>query len=434
MKRKKEVHFLDIYLKSNLVGSLIEQTTGAMEFKYNDKWLQSPKSMPISQSLPLSTQIYRGDEVKSFFNNLLPDSDQVRKKMAERLGAESSSDFDILNAIGKDCVGAFQFLPQNSPPPKNEEVTGKKISPTVIANILKNLPVMPLGNDPAMDFRLSIAGQQDKTALLKQNSSWYIPKGVTPTSHILKVAMGELPSGIDLSTSIENEWLCLQIIRRLGLDVTEAKIKTFKDQKCLLVTRFDRNWIEENKILERIPQEDLCQALGYSSTKKYESDGGPGITEIMGFLLASDDPKKDRQSFLRTQIAFCLLGATDGHAKNFSIFHTQSGFHLTPLYDILSVYPAWKKREIRRNKMKLAMAVGDHRHYKLYEIKRRHWQQTAKACGISSDVLEDIIKDLINKTKDILNRGIKLPKDFPDWIYGSIMEELEKALSRLETP
>ncbi|MBK8204389.1 MAG: HipA domain-containing protein [Bdellovibrionales bacterium] len=127
------------------------------------------------------------------------------------------------------------------------------------------------------------------------------------------------------------------------LKVAEAKILRFKTQKSLTVTRFDRKWIKFNEQIERLHQEDLCQALGYSVSRKYESDGGPGIVEIMEFLRESDAPNEDREIFFRAQIIFFMLGATDGHAKNFSIFNTSSGFRLTPLYDVLSVHPAWSK-------------------------------------------------------------------------------------------
>lgn len=432
-KSKNQIAALDVYIESKLVGTLIEKSTGAMTFKYAKSWLETKGVFPISQSLPLSAKELRGAEVRAYFNNLLPDNPAVREKMAGRVGAESEGDFDLLSAIGRDCVGACRFIPAGTPIPKGGGAKGEKVSPKRIAEILRGLPVTPLGNHPDQDFRISIAGAQDKTGFLRMESSWMIPQGDTPTTHIFKVPMGQLPNGIDLTTSVENEWLCLQLVKCFDLSAAEADIKTFSGEKCLAVTRFDRKWSKDGAKLSRIPQEDLCQALGISSAKKYESDGGPGITQIMDFLLESDDPNEDRRLFMKTQVVFGLLGATDGHAKNYSIFASKAGgFRLTPIYDVMSVYPAWKRGQIRRNQMKLAMALGDSRHYRLYEIKGRHWLQTAKRCGFSTKELEQILDEVCQAAKVVVQKGIKTPKGFPAWILQAILEEMDRAVSRLE--
>ena len=433
MKRKNSSTALDVYIGRKLVGTLTEKTTGAMAFKYAPSWANSSGGFPVSQSLPLAEGELRGAEVKAFFNNLLPDNPQVREQMAGRVGAQSGSDFDILSAIGRDCVGACQLVPSGTPLPKAGEAKGKKVTPKQVAEILKGLPVTPLGNLPDQEFRMSIAGAQDKTGFLRMDNAWWIPEGMTPTSHIFKIPMGHLPSGIDLSTSVENEWLCLKLVKEFGLPVAEAAIKSFAGEKCLVVTRFDRQWSTDGSSLDRIPQEDLCQALGISSTRKYETDGGPGIDAIMELMIESDDPKKDREMFMRAQVAFCLLGATDGHAKNFSVFvKSNGGFQLTPIYDVMSVYPAWCQKQIRRNQMKLAMAVGTRRHTKLYEIKGRHWLQMAKRCGFSVKTMEQILEESIATARGLVSKKLSLPKGFPLWVHQSIMTEMEKAASRLE--
>lgn len=431
MKRKKKTHILDVYVKDELVGSLTEQTNGAMEFKYHPSWLTSDSGQPISQSLPLTSQTYRGDEVRYFFSNLLPDNEKVRQRMAENLDT-SSHDFSLLGAVGRECVGAFQFVPHNSPPPTEKKATGKELTKREIAEILRNLPIAPLGISRENDFRISIAGAQAKTGLLKMKSSWYLPTGTTPTSHIIKIPLGLLPNGIDLTTSIENEWLCLRLCEKLGLDVPQASIGQFEDQKCLIVERFDRNWSADKKKLLRIPQEDLCQALGVAPSQKYESDDGPGIKKIMDFLIASDSPHEDRAKFLRAQIVFAILGATDGHAKNFSIFLHESGFRLTPIYDVLSIYPAWHKRQIRQTQMKLAMSVGASHKNKLNLIFNRHWYESAKTCKFSAKQLDFIIADLVTRSQNILSLPMDLPAGFPRWLYKSMLVGIEEALERLK--
>ena len=135
--------------------------------------------------------------------------------------------------------------------------------------------------DNEKDFRISIAGAQEKTALLYYQKKWCRPLGMTPTSHIFKLPIGFIQhQNMDLSDSCENEYLCLEIARAFGLPVANTRIENFLDVKVLIVERFDRQWSSDKTWLMRLPQEDLCQALGYSPNLKYEADGGPGIAEI----------------------------------------------------------------------------------------------------------------------------------------------------------
>ena len=182
---------------------------------------------------------------------------------------------------------------------------------------------IPLGMITGQDdFRISVAGAQEKTALLRMGEQWCIPQGATPTTHIIKLPIGEIKqpnATLDLRESVDNEYLCLALARELGLAVPEAEIITTPRIRALAVTRFDRRWAQEGRVLLRLPQEDLCQAFGLPSAMKYESDGGPGIAAIMTFLLGSSEALKDRYDFMKFMVFQWLTGATDGHAKNFSI-------------------------------------------------------------------------------------------------------------------
>ena len=156
-----------------------------------------------------------------------------------------------------------------------------------------------------------------------------------------------------MSESVEIEWLCAQILRKLGFAVGKTEIAVFDMQKVLVVERFDRQWINERWIA-RLPQEDFCQTLAVPPDRKYESDGGPGIEDALKLLSGSASSNADREQFLLVQMAFWLLAATDGHAKNFSVFHhAGDSYRMTPLYDVLSAWPVighgakyfpWKKR------------------------------------------------------------------------------------------
>lgn len=410
MAKSRRVQRLTVFQNGQEVGVLERAINGAVSFNYSSTWLDRDDATPISLSLPLRETPYSGTEASYFFDNLLPDNDAIRRKIASQVKAASERPFDLLHSIGQDCVGSLQFLTEQSPLPKKEIHKSSPLKEDEIAKMLKSLDFFPLGMHPdESEFRLSIAGAQEKTALLRIKGRWHKPHGSTPTTHILKPPMGILHSGIDLRTSVENEWLCLQICRELGFEVANCQMASFEDQKCLVVERFDRKWNSPSQLM-RIPQEDLCQALGFPPSKRYQADGGPGVVEIMDFLNASDERRKDRSNFMRAQIVFYLLAATDGHAKNFSTFLTKSGFRLTPLYDVMTVFPAISKKQIHFQKAKLAMAVA--KHYHLSKIARRHFESMAKACGFPLKELAQLIEEIRDAVPKIESK-IKIPSDFP---------------------
>ena len=229
------------------------------------------------------------------------------------------------------------------------------------------------------------------------DDKWHRPRGVTPTSHICKLPIGRIVhSGMDLTDSVENEWLCHLILQAYGIPVAETAIANFEEVKVLVVKRFDRRWSDDHSWLIRLPQEDICQALNIPPALKYESDGGPGIERIMTLILGSADALSDRRLFLKIQVLFWLLGAIDGHGKNFSIFLLPGGsYRLTPAYDIMSAYPLLTKRQLDPQKLKMAMAVkGKSSHYHWDKILYRHWLATAQACRFPTDEMDKIIKEL----------------------------------------
>ncbi len=432
MARRRKHGRLSVYLNSRHVGWLTREASGAIDFRYAEPWLESEQSFPVSLSLPLREDRYIGAPVLAVFDNLLPDNQGIRKRVAEKVGAEGVDAFSLLDAIGRDCVGALQFLPEGVEPGPAGAIEGSPVSEAEIADILRNLARNPLGVGEDDDFRISIAGAQEKTALLRSNGRWMKPHGTTPTTHIFKPQIGELPNGIDLSNSVENEFFCLKFMASLGLPSAAVEMATFEDVRVLIVERFDRVKVPDGRLL-RVPQEDCCQALSVPWTQKYESEGGPGVREIARLLAGSDDPTKDQRHFLMSIILFWLLGATDGHAKNFSVFLAPGGgYALTPLYDIISAQPSVDARQVRHNKFKLAMAVGKSRHYVIGSIMPRHFVQTAEASGVGRRFITDIIQDVIDLTPKALDGTVAtLPKDFPDQVVASITGGVTKRLRTL---
>jgi serine/threonine-protein kinase HipA len=291
-------------------------------------------------------------------------------------------------------------------------------------------------SDKSDEFRISIAGAQEKTAFLYWKGKWNRPLGTTPTTHIFKLPIGYIQhQQMDLSDSCENEWLCSQIADTFGLPVARSEILHFEKVKVIAVERFDRKIASDNTWLMRLPQEDMCQVLGISPNLKYQSDGGPGIDKIMRLLLGSVTPIADRDMFYRAQILFWLLAAIDGHAKNFSIFIEPGGkYRLTPFYDIMSAYPLIAKKQLQAKKIKMAMALqGKNIHYHWHNIQRRHFLETAKAVNYSPERAEKILDDMLQQIDSVIEAvSSKLPKKFPINISQPIFDGMRAMKRKLK--
>ena len=429
MGRKRKGRALDVYVGSSKVGLYSRAADGSTTFRYDPAWLSSSRAFPISLSMPLSDRPWSGTNVISFFEGLLPDDPTIRDKIASREHAESAGTFDLLAAIGRDCVGALRFVPERLDPGDPARMSSRPISDAEIAKRLAALGVSPLGMDTDdLEFRISIAGVQEKTAFLKTDNAWHLPLGPTPTSHIFKPALREGPNGADFSDTPWNEWLCLELCRALGLEAASAEVLFFDDKPVLVVERFDRMW--QDGVIYRLPQEDICQALGVPPTRKYQNDGGPGIADVLDFLNGAASPHEDRLRFMSAQILFWLLAAIDGHAKNFSIFLTPGGYKLTPLYDVMSAAPY---PEFSPHKIKLAMAIGDSRHYRLKEIQPRHFHQTAQAAGINKQDIDEIIAGIQRRIDPALGTigALAAKAGVPEKTTMPILEGVRKRASML---
>jgi len=432
MGRKRAYAPLDVYMNRRKVGQYFREPDGAFAFTYDPEWLAWENTLPISRSLPLRAERYVGQPVIAVFENLLPDSDDIRRRVAERVGAEGVDAYSLLARIGRDCVGALQFLAEGEEPGDSRVLTGEPLSDAQIAAMLKDLARTPLGIRAERDFRISVAGAQEKTALLLQDGQWVEPTGTTPTTHILKPAIGTLPNGMDLTDSVENEHFCLRLMAAFGLPVARTEITTFAGTKALVIERFDRLRARDGRLI-RLPQEDCCQALSVPPTRKYQSEGGPGIVEICGLLQGSDEPQRDRANFLKANILFWLIGATDGHAKNFSIALMPGGrFTMTPLYDVLTVQPSLDAGQLQTKDMKIAMRAGKSRHYKVSEIQGRHFVETGLAAGFSREQVANIFTDINTRSEHAFAAALAdMPAGFPEALFASVKRGFEQRIPRL---
>lgn len=444
MGRRSHSQTLHLWANGDYVGRWTVKANGDSELVYDDAWRVSQLGRPISLSLPfnLHNEPLKGVNVSNYFEGLLPDSDIIRKRVAARFKTGSLGAFDLLAAIGRDCAGALQLLPEGVAPDGIAKVNGVVVDEADIErHLLEVMNVERHGapEDSDDDFRISLAGAQEKHAFLRWGGKWMKPLGTTPTTHIFKLPIGMVGGKkADFSTSVDNEWLCLRLFKEYGLPTANAEIATFGSQRVLIVERFDRVLSKDGQQVFRLVQEDFCQATGTSPLLKYENEGGPGLKQMIALLQQSQQAEADMHTLMASQLLFWMLSAPDGHAKNFSIqlLAGEGRFKLTPIYDVMSAYPVigpgpnqWAER-----KLKLAMALlGNNRHYLAHTIQRRHFNSTAKEVGYGANA-EPLLLDFIARTPAVVDkvRG-ELPAGFSEKVADKVLGGLLAAARKLES-
>jgi serine/threonine-protein kinase HipA len=431
---------LQVWANGESVG-LWQVTGGEHRFHYDDAWLRSPLGRPLSLSMSFApgNPPHRGDVVRNFFDNLLPDSDTIRRRLQQKFATAGTGPFDLLAAIGRDCVGSVQLLPPDTPPTGWNRIDAQALDEAGVEQVIDQAlaAARPLGQAMDGDLRISIAGAQEKTALLLHEGHWCKPAGATPSTHIFKLPLGLVGNmRADMSSSVENEWLCARLLRAFGLPVATCGMTRFGRHKVLVVERFDRRVVNEPSAqawIARLPQEDFCQALGLPGSLKYESDGGPGIRSLLRTLQASSQSAQDSLNFVKAQLVFWLLAATDGHAKNFSIFLERGGsYRLTPLYDVLSAWPIIGSgpNQIPFRRAKLAMALRSRNaHFHLHEVHTRHWRSLAHEAGVPFEALVALVSLAPRALEQVAS---ELPAGYPAQVWDTIRTGVQTQMRRFE--
>ncbi len=441
MGRPTGARSLAVWMNAERVGTWTLPARGPQTFTYAETWLHSAQFRPLSLSLPagFGGALLSGNAVESWFDNLLPDSEVIRYRAQARFQAASTSAFDLLAAIGRDCAGAVQLLPMGEEPRGINRIDAKPLTDKEIGQRLRAVTAAPAPGsmDPEADaLRLSMAGAQEKTAFLWHNGQWCLPLGSTPTTHLFKLPMGIIGEGqIDFSSSVENEWLCSKVLKAYGLSVAATEMASFDGERCLIVERFDRRLHASGAYWLRLPTEDFCQATSTPAASKYENNGGPGMVAIAE-LLAQSSERSDLASFFKAQVLFWMLRAIDGHAKNFSLFLNPSGcFQLTPLYDVLSAWPVIGRRSGQWPQQKLRLAMAWHgekgRYTKPLEITSRRMLLTAKRLGLGE--AQTILCALIAQTPAVISSvQSQLPAGFPQTVAEPVLAGLQSSASQLQ--
>lgn len=393
---------LDVYLHQQLVGQLVQDDYGQMQFMYGGEWLGNANAVPLSYSLPLREGPFPPNECRGFFGGILPEESK-RKMVAKNLGISVHNDFAMLEHIGGECAGAITFLPEGEAPPVSQH-DYRPLSDKNLADVLEILPRKPLmaGED---GIRLSLAGAQDKIAVYVKDGAVSIPLGGAPSTHILKPAIERFAG------TVYNEAYCMTLAAAVDLPVAAVSTHEVSNIEYLLVERYDRSHDEIGNI-ERIHQEDFCQALGIPSDMKYQSEGGVSLSQSFALLRAvSSMPVIDLQRFLDAVIFNILVGNNDAHGKNFSLLYQAGQVRLTSLYDVLSTayYPELSS--------KMAMKVGGE--YNAGMLFARHFERLADDAGLGKALVKKRVVELADNVLEALDTMEALHEtiaDLPEFI------------------
>jgi serine/threonine-protein kinase HipA len=393
---------LDVYLHNELVGHLIQDDGGQMVFDYVESWLQKPGATPLSQSLPLRKERFTRNECRGFFAGILPEESK-REIIARNLGISARNDYAMLEQIGGECAGAVTFIQAGAPLPERN-YGYRTLSSQELAAILKELPKRPLlaGEE---GIRLSLAGAQDKVAVRIEGNEISLPLGGAPSTHILKPAV-ERFAGV-----VFNEAFCMKLAAAAGLPAAKVETRNVDGIEYLLVERYDRTHRQNPggaPSLERLHQEDFCQAQGIVSETKYQKEGGPSLKQCFALLReVSSAPVIDLSRLLDSVIYNFLVGNNDAHGKNFSLLYHGVGtagqeIRLAPLYDVVSTsyYPELSKD--------MAMKIGGE--YSSDKVTAKDFEQLAEEAGLAKPIVRTRVPEVAEAVVANLDKaGIEHP-------------------------
>lgn len=400
---------LSVYLCNVYAGVLSCDKQQRFSFQYDRQWIAKKDVPPLSLSLPLREDAYPDEKARPFFTNLLPES-TVREAVARKLGISPRNEFALLNALGGECAGAVTLLPQGAAP---ENQSGyRELSSETFREIILELPQKPFlaGED---GIRLSLAGAQDKLPVCLKGDRIFLPRGSSPSSHIIK------PNIKGIERSVRNEVFCMALAKRIGLTVPHVRMMEIPEE-IYVVERYDRYRDEKGEV-NRLHQEDFCQASGLMAEAKYEGEGGPCLADCFSLIdRFSTAPVLDRKALLDWITFNYFIHNADAHAKNISLLLTSREVRLAPFYDLMctGVYEGVNE--------KLAMKIGNENRPQW--IQPRHWERMAQTVGIGAKFVLRTVREMA-KQIEIAAETLAL-EHRAMWGDASIVTQILKVIAR----
>ena len=411
---------LDVYLRDELVGHLIQDDGGQMVFDYVQSWLNKPGATPLSQSLPLRMERFTRNECRGFFAGILPEESK-REIIARNLGISARNDYAMLEQIGGECAGAVTFIPAGQALPERNN-SYRTLSSNELAAILKELPKRPLLAGEK-GIRLSLAGAQDKVAVRIEGDEISLPLGGAPSTHILKPGMEHF-AGL-----VFNEALTMNLATAIDMPAAKVETRIVEGIEYLLVERYDRTHRQsgEATVLERLHQEDFCQAQNIVSEMKYQKEGGPSLKQCFRLLReASSAPVIDLARLLDAVIFNYLVGNNDAHGKNFSLLYHGVGtanleIRFAPLYDVVNtIY----YHELSKN---MAMKIGGE--YLSERVTPRDFEKLAEEAGLAKPLVRRRVPELAEAIIAGLDK-VEIAHPVAEAVAALIRKRCEQVLNR----
>lgn len=412
--------------KGNRIGLLCGTEDRGVTFRYDYKYLGTPDARPLSHSLPLQSEEFSSKACLPFFSGLLPDG-ELKRKISEFLHVSESSSLKLLEALGKECAGSVTLVNEKEykedlesfvPLPFTTQY--RRIEDSELAALIKRMDKRPLLVGVS-DARVSLAGAQQKIPLARFNGVWYIPLSGAPSTHILKPSRHPFP---DLAV---NEYLCMQVASLCGLSVPHTELMMLESTPVFIIERYDRKIRSlDPPCIERIQQEDACQALGIMPDCKYEADGGPGFREIVSLVQdISSAPIIDVRKLLDLAVFCFLIGNCDAHGKNISFLYPDQGSSLlSPSYDLVSTMAY---EDLSSN---LSMKIGGE--YRIEHIRKEHFLRFGKEVGIGKRYMETLLDSMVSAIVKAFEAVALLPASpMKEPLFTTMRKQVDKRIRQL---
>lgn len=341
-------------------------------FEYDPEWI-AEKGYVLAPQFPVVAQRYVGDQVKTFFENLLPEG-EVLDDIISVIATRGASSFEVLGRLGAELPGVLSLLAEDEAPMSRQEY--KLLGFKELSARLQNrsqTPFLVSNNQGSM----SLAGAQDKLGLRfdAKTSEFRDSVGKSPSTHIAKPDTRQVryqPSAI-------NEYACMKLAAALKLPVPEVWLQRVPEA-VYVVKRYDRDIF--NGRIQSIHQIDGCQLLGHGAGWKYERNGGlVSLSKLVTAMRGLSLRGSDLLEFQRWVMFNFLIGNADAHAKNVSVLIQNKGYRLAPFYDLLCVKAYGDNG--------LALFIGDAETFDA--VFKHSWEEFCQDCGFG---LQATLKEL----------------------------------------
>lgn len=369
--RSVDVERAGVWRGGEFVGGIARTKQGSV-FTYEEAFFEQHRRLPggVAIHLPYATRVHeiRGVNLHTYFAGLLPEGLRLQSLIAK---VKTSADdlLSLLLAAGPETVGDLSVLPEGEVPPEEFEGARWKASDILFFEVFQR-SLESMGMEPV------VPGVQEKVSA--STISFPVSNG-EKAAFILKLNPPDKPR------LVENEAFFMKMARECGLLAAQSRLVYDRDGNAgLLVRRFDRQWLDQERRLRKVHQEDACQFLDRYPADKYRLSCKEIAEGVAAYAAA---PVPEILHLLRL-FAFSYLSANgDLHGKNVSLLADgpQGGFRLAPAYDLLSTLPYGDQR------MALRMDGRDD------NLRRPHFLGFGARFGVREAATERMLDDLCRR-------------------------------------